>query len=87
MFFGRIFSRKKETAPTTTEALDNLRETEFLLIRKQEHLENKIADVSNFYSKQMSINLLLISASPTCTAIRHQRQATGIESSSNQEST
>lgn len=42
-FFGRMFGGKKgEKAPTTGEAIQKLRETEDMLIKKQEFLESKI---------------------------------------------
>ncbi|CAD7092316.1 unnamed protein product [Hermetia illucens] len=41
-FFGKMFGGKKEVAPTTGEAIQKLRETENMLIKKQEFLEAKI---------------------------------------------
>lgn len=42
-FFGRMFGGKKgDKAPTTGEAIQKLRETEDMLIKKQEFLESKI---------------------------------------------
>lgn len=41
-FFGKIFGGKKPEAPTTGEAIQKLRETENMLIKKQEFLESKI---------------------------------------------
>ena len=41
-FFGKMFGGKKEEAPTTGEAIQKLRETENMLIKKQEFLETKI---------------------------------------------
>lgn len=41
-FFGKIFGGKKVEAPTTGEAIQKLRETENMLIKKQEFLESKI---------------------------------------------
>lgn len=42
-FFGKMFGGKKgEAAPTTGEAIQKLRETENMLIKKQEFLEKKI---------------------------------------------
>lgn len=42
-FFGKMFGGKKEEkAPTTGEAIQKLRETEEMLIKKQEFLEKKI---------------------------------------------
>lgn len=42
-FFG-LFKGKKEVAPTTGEAIQKLRETENLLIKKQEFLESKVEE-------------------------------------------
>lgn len=41
-FFGKMFGGKKEVAPTTGEAIQKLRETENMLLKKQEFLEKKI---------------------------------------------
>lgn len=42
-FLGKIFGGKKEEkGPTTHEAIQKLRETEELLVKKQEFLEKKI---------------------------------------------
>ncbi|XKL69182.1 hypothetical protein PGB90_006951 [Kerria lacca] len=42
-FFGKVFGGKKEEkGPTTAEAIMNLRETENMLLKKQEFLEKKI---------------------------------------------
>lgn len=42
-FFGKMFGGKKEEkGPTTGEAIQKLRETEEMLIKKQEFLEKKI---------------------------------------------
>lgn len=42
-FLGKIFGGKKEEkGPTTHEAIQKLRETEELLLKKQEFLERKI---------------------------------------------
>lgn len=40
-FIGKIF-RKKNAEPTPQDAVNKLRETELLLVKKQEYLENKI---------------------------------------------
>lgn len=42
-FFG-LFKGKKEVVPTTGEAIQKLRETENLLIKKQEFLESKVEE-------------------------------------------
>lgn len=42
-FLSKVFGGKKENAaPTTGEAIQKLRETEEMLIKKQEFLEKKI---------------------------------------------
>ena len=43
-FFGKIFGagKKGEKAPTTGEAIQKLRETEEMLMKKQDFLEKKI---------------------------------------------
>lgn len=42
-FFGKMFGGKKgDPQPTTGEAIQKLRETENMLIKKQEFLEKKI---------------------------------------------
>lgn len=41
-FFGKMFGGKKEVAPTTGEAIQKLRDTENMLVKKQEFLETKI---------------------------------------------
>lgn len=42
-FFSKVFGGKKEPAPlTTAEAIQKLRETEDMLMRKQDFLESKI---------------------------------------------
>jgi hypothetical protein len=46
-FFGKMFGggKKGEAAPTTGEAIQKLRETEEMLIKKQDFLEKKIEQV------------------------------------------
>ena len=42
-FFGKLFGGKKENeAPSTGDAIQKLRETEEMLLKKQEFLEKKI---------------------------------------------
>lgn len=41
-FFSNMFGGKKVVAPTTGEAIQQLRETENMLTKKQEFLEKKI---------------------------------------------
>lgn len=41
-FFGKMFGKKEEKAPSTGEAIQKLKETEDMLIKKQEYLEAKI---------------------------------------------
>jgi hypothetical protein len=47
--FGKIFGSKKPDAPTTQDSLQKLQETEDLLMKKQDFLEGKIRDVSDYY--------------------------------------
>lgn len=42
-FFGKLFGAKKVETPTTGDAIQKLRETENMLIKKQEFLETKIS--------------------------------------------
>lgn len=55
-FFGKMFGGKKEQAPTTGEAIQKLRETENMLIKKQEFLESKIEEELNIARKNASKN-------------------------------
>jgi len=55
-FFGKMFGGKKEVAPTTGEAIQKLRETENMLIKKQEFLESKIEEELNTARKNASKN-------------------------------
>lgn len=41
-FFGKMFGGKKEQALTTGEAIQKLRDTENMLLKKQDFLEKKI---------------------------------------------
>lgn len=43
-FFGKLFGGKKEEAPSTSDAIQKLRETQDLLTKKQEYLEKQIDD-------------------------------------------
>lgn len=51
-----MFGGKKEVAPTTGEAIQKLRETENMLIKKQEFLESKIEEELNTARKNASKN-------------------------------
>ncbi|XP_055838378.1 charged multivesicular body protein 4b [Episyrphus balteatus] len=55
-FFGKMFGAKKEAAPTTGEAIQKLRETENMLIKKQEFLESKIDQELDMARKNASKN-------------------------------
>lgn len=55
-FFGKMFGGKKEQAPSTGEAIQKLRETENMLIKKQEFLESKIEEELNIARKNASKN-------------------------------
>lgn len=41
-FFGKMFGAKKEPTMTTGDAIQKLRETENMLLKKQDFLEKKI---------------------------------------------
>lgn len=55
-FFGKMFSGKKESTMTTGEAIRQLRETEDMLVKKQEFLEKKIDDEIAIAKKNGSKN-------------------------------
>lgn len=56
-FFGKLFGGKKENeAPTTGEAIQKLRETEEMLIKKQEFLEKKVEEYMLLAKKHASKN-------------------------------
>ena len=53
--FGRMFGKKEDKALSAGEAIQKLRETEEMLMKKQEYLEKKIEQVSfmkNWYLGQ-----------------------------------
>ena len=56
-FFGKMFGGKKETAPTTGEAIQKLRDTEEMLNKKQEFLEKKV-DAEMAIAKKNAVRLL-----------------------------
>lgn len=56
-FFGKLFGGKKEDdQPTTGEAIQKLRETEEMLIKKQDFLEKKIDEYMLLAKKNASKN-------------------------------
>ncbi|KAL5286079.1 CHMP4B family protein [Megaselia abdita] len=55
-FFGKMFGGKKVEAPTTGEAIQKLRETENMLIKKQEFLESKITQEIDIAKKNGTKN-------------------------------
>jgi len=56
-FFSKVFGGKKEpAAPSTAEAIQKLRETEDMLIKKQEFLESKIDNEMLVAKKNASKN-------------------------------
>lgn len=56
-FLSKVFGGKKgDKPPTTGEAIQNLRETEEMLIKKQEFLEKKIQQEINIARKNCSTN-------------------------------
>ena len=46
--FGRMFGKKEDKALTSGEAIQKLRETEEMLVKKQEYLEKKIEQVRKY---------------------------------------
>jgi len=56
-FFSKVFGGKKEpAAPSTAEAIQKLRETEDMLIKKQDFLETKIENEMIIAKKNASKN-------------------------------
>lgn len=55
-FFGKIFGGKKEVSPTTGEAIQKLRETETMLLKKQDFLEQKIVQELQIARKNGTTN-------------------------------
>ncbi|RLU18234.1 hypothetical protein DMN91_008590, partial [Ooceraea biroi] len=56
-FFSKVFGGKKESAaPSTAEAIQKLRETEDMLIKKQDFLETKIENEMMIAKKNASKN-------------------------------
>ncbi|KAF7273544.1 charged multivesicular body protein shrub [Rhynchophorus ferrugineus] len=55
-FFGKIFGGKKDEAPSTSDAIQKLRETQDLLTKKQEYLEKQIDDCILIAKKNASKN-------------------------------
>jgi charged multivesicular body protein 4 len=55
-FFKKLFSTKKEKIPSATDSINNLRETENLLHKKQEHLEKQLEDELEIAKKNASTN-------------------------------
>jgi len=67
-FFSKVFGGKKEpVAPSTAEAIQKLRETEDMLIKKQDFLETKIENEMMIAKKNASKNKRgLIAILATC---------------------
>ena len=58
--FGRMFGKKEDKALSAGEAIQKLRETEEMLMKKQEYLEKKIEQVSfmkNWYVSKQTCRL------------------------------
>lgn len=57
-FFGKMFGsdKKGSKAPTTGEAIQNLRETEEMLMKKQDFLEKKIEQEISIARKNAKTN-------------------------------
>lgn len=85
-FFSKMFGGKKETTMTTGEAIQNLRETENMLIKKQEFLEKKIEDEIGIAKKNGTKNKRgLFIRTHTFTSIhRHTRTTTPFIKNANQ---
>lgn len=54
-FFKKLFKKKKKST-STQDAIHSIRETEKLLAKKQEYLENKINDQLNLAKKNANSN-------------------------------
>ena len=56
-FFKNLFGGKKEEpAPSTSESIQKLRDTENLLFKKQENLEQKVLEEHELAKKNASTN-------------------------------
>jgi len=55
-FFGKMFGGKKDETPTTGEAIQKLRETEEMLLKKQDFLEKKIESEMGLARKNAKTN-------------------------------
>lgn len=56
-FFKSLFGGKKEeAAPSTSESIQKLRDTESLLLKKQELLEQKVNEEHDLAKKNASTN-------------------------------
>jgi hypothetical protein len=56
-FFKNLFGGKKEPpAPSTSESIQKLRDTENMLLKKQEFLEQKVMDEQEIAKKNASTN-------------------------------
>ena len=56
-FFKNLFGGKKEPpAPTTSESIQKLRDTENMLLKKQEFLEGKVTEEQEIAKKNASTN-------------------------------
>lgn len=55
-FFSKVFGGKKEPTISATEAIQNLRDTERMLAKKQAFLENKIEMELDFARKNGAKN-------------------------------
>lgn len=56
-FFKNLFGAKKEApAPSTSESIQKLRDTENMLLKKQEFLEQKVSEEQDLAKKNASTN-------------------------------
>jgi hypothetical protein len=55
-FFKNIFGKKEPPAPSTSESIQKLRDTENMLLKKQEFLEQKVEQEHELAKKNASTN-------------------------------
>lgn len=56
-FFKNLFGGKKEApAPSTSESIQKLRDTENMLLKKQEYLESKVTEEHDVAKKNATTN-------------------------------
>lgn len=55
-FFKNLFGKKEPPAPSTSESIQKLRDTENMLLKKQEFLEQKVEQEHDLAKKNASTN-------------------------------